>query len=358
MALPIKTTIEDAQKVVAYLKTKPTGATVAEAKAAIDTRHLDPRKLRALETWGLIKVEGDRLALTDDGRILAREPGRAAEIFGRSIDRTRTYRAAVEWAFHQGFDVLDLNDTAAHWHTHHSDELGTTNETSIKDAVTCFFNLASGAGLGSYVLGRRGQPTRLELNKAAVALLVEAGPSVPPVVPEAAPADEGDGAHVPDAETDPAAPSPTPPAPPAPATEAEAVRVFIAHGKNVALVDQVETMLALAGMQSEVAEAEESAAIPVPDKVLGAMRRCTAGVICVDADAGQTEDGEFLINQNVLIEIGAAFVLYDKKVVLLWDKRLKVPSNLQGLYRCEYEGNEVSWAAGVKLMKAMANFRR
>jgi hypothetical protein len=355
MALPIKTTIEDAQKVVAYLKTKPTGATVTDAKAAIDSRHLDPRKVRALETWGLIKAEGDRLTLTEDGRVLAREPERANEIYRRSIDRTRTYRAAVEWAFHQGFDVLDLNDTAAHWHAHHGDELGTTNETSIKDAVTCFFNLASGAGLGAYVLGRRGQATRLELNKSALRQFIEAGPSAPPVEP-----DNGDTGADPEEGLEGEEPG-TPEVlqgSSAQSSEPDAVRVFIAHGKNTALVDQVETMLTLAGMESEVAEEEETAAIPVPDKVLGAMRRCTAGVICVDADAGQTKDGEFLINQNVLIEIGAAFVLYDKKVVLLWDKRLEVPSNLQGLYRCEYEGDEVSWAAGVKLMKAMATFRR
>jgi hypothetical protein len=59
-----------------------------------------------------------------------------------------------------------------------------------------------------------------------------------------------------------------------------------------------------------------------------------------------------------LIEIGAAFVLYDRRVVLLWDKRVPVPSNLQGLYRCDYEGNELSWTEGMKLMKAIQGFKR
>jgi hypothetical protein len=60
----------------------------------------------------------------------------------------------------------------------------------------------------------------------------------------------------------------------------------------------------------------------------------------------------------VLIEIGAAFVLYDRRVVLLWDKRLPVPTNLQGLYRCEFEGDELSWSAGMKLMKAIKGFKK
>jgi predicted nucleotide-binding protein len=72
----------------------------------------------------------------------------------------------------------------------------------------------------------------------------------------------------------------------------------------------------------------------------------------------QKADGTFGINQNVLIEIGAAFVLYEKRVVLVWDRRIAVPSNLQGLYRCEFEGNELSWSAGMKLMKAVNQFKK
>src|SRR5690606_5933100 len=125
------------------------------------------------------------------------------------------------------------------------------------------------------------------------------------------------------------------------------------------IVEQVETILGLADIESEYAEAEESPAIPVPEKVMGAMRRCTAGIICVSVDDGVTDvNGDYKINENVLIEIGVAFVLYEQRVVLLWDRRLKVPSNLQGLYRCEFEGDELNWAAGMKLMKAIKSFKK
>jgi hypothetical protein len=121
----------------------------------------------------------------------------------------------------------------------------------------------------------------------------------------------------------------------------------------MAIVDQVQTMLGLADIDSEVAEEEETTAIPVPAKVFDAMRRCRAGIIVVSVD-----NEEKTINQNVLIEIGAAFVLYERRVVLVWDKRLPVPSNLQGLYRCEFEGDELTWSAGMKLMKAIQQFKR
>ena len=134
-------------------------------------------------------------------------------------------------------------------------------------------------------------------------------------------------------------------------------RVFISHSKNMAVVGQVKEILALYDIDYEIAIEEETAAIPVPEKIIAAMRRCQAAVMVVTADEQSKVDGDFTINTNVLIEIGSAFVLYDKKVVLLWDRRLKVPSNIQGLYRCEFEGNDLSFAVGTKLAKALKSFK-
>jgi hypothetical protein len=134
--------------------------------------------------------------------------------------------------------------------------------------------------------------------------------------------------------------------------------VFISHSKNKNIVQQIKTMLDLAGLESRIATEEETTAIPVPDKVLLTMRECTSAIICVTADENEKrDDDKYGINQNVLIEIGSAFVLYNKKVVLVWDNRIDVPSNLQGLYRCEFSGNELSWSEGMKLMKALTEFK-
>jgi hypothetical protein len=135
-------------------------------------------------------------------------------------------------------------------------------------------------------------------------------------------------------------------------------RVFISHSKNMAVVDQVKEILALYDIDYELAVEEETAAIPVPQKILAAMRRCQAGVMVVTADEQSRMNEGFTINTNVLMEIGSAFVLYDQKVVLLWDKRLKVPSNIQGLYRCEFEGDQLSFAVGTRLAKALKSFKR
>ena len=134
--------------------------------------------------------------------------------------------------------------------------------------------------------------------------------------------------------------------------------IFVGHSSGTRVLEQVKQLLELADISAEIAGEQETAAIPVPDKVFDAMRRSDATIICVTADAGQERDDGYLVNPNVLIEIGAAYVRHDKRLVLLWDRRVKVPSNLQGLYRCEFEGDELSWGAGTKLQKALIAIKK
>jgi hypothetical protein len=145
--------------------------------------------------------------------------------------------------------------------------------------------------------------------------------------------------------------------PSTPAAPAPAFKVFITHGKNMGIVDQVKDILTLYDIDYEIAVEEETAAIPVPEKVMAAMRRCAAGIMVVTADEQNKGSDGYSINTNVLIEIGAAFVLYDQRVILMWDRRLKVPSNLQGLYRLEFESEELSFASGTKLAKAVKSLK-
>jgi hypothetical protein len=368
MALPLKTTRDDVQKVVNYFKTKPTGATLTEAQAALNKQLFDRRKVSAYRAWGVLSKDGDRYKLTPRAWDFARKPDTERDFYRQILDSNTAYRSAIEWMYHQGFDSVTVVDIAAHWHEHHASALGAeAKDDSIRDNAISFFHLCEGAGLGKLVIGRGGHPTRLTIDRDELKRYIEAGPSAPPwteeaekvteeeaAEEEATEGDESDRAEV-DAEDSTV---PQPESPPAPVV-AEPLRVFIAHGKNMEIVEQVQTMLGLSDIENEVAEEEETAAIPVPDKVFSAMKRCRAGIICVSVDEGhKADDSSYSVNENVLIEIGAAFVLYDRRVVLLWDKRLPVPSNLQGLYRCEYEGDELTWSAGMKLMKAIQGFKK
>ena len=137
-------------------------------------------------------------------------------------------------------------------------------------------------------------------------------------------------------------------------------RVFISHGKQRGIVSQIKELLAFGNFDPVVSVEREATAIPVPEKVFEDMRSCGAGVIHVG------EEGQYLdkdgnqhpkLNDNVLIEIGAAMALYGKKVILLVERGVTLPTNLQGLYRCDFDGDRLEYESTMKLLKTFSQFR-
>ena len=104
--------------------------------------------------------------------------------------------------------------------------------------------------------------------------------------------------------------------------------VFITHGKNRDILDQVKTLVEFGRFEPVVAVERETSAKPVPQKVMDDMRKCRAAVIHVDVD-GVLLDGDGnevpQINSNVLIEIGAAMALYREKFILLVEEGSRSP---------------------------------
>jgi hypothetical protein len=74
-------------------------------------------------------------------------------------------------------------------------------------------------------------------------------------------------------------------------------------------------------------------------------------------DCNTDEAGRACLNEDVLIEIGAAFVFYDRRVVLLWDEEVPVPRNLQNLSHCRFAAGGLTWEAGVSVMKAITELK-
>jgi len=135
-------------------------------------------------------------------------------------------------------------------------------------------------------------------------------------------------------------------------------KIFISHSKNTKILNQMKSNLEFGGFSYVVAVETETTAIPIPEKIFGMMRDCNCAIVNVSADEQERrEDGSFGINANVLVEIGAAFLAYNQRVILLVDKRLTLPSNLQGLYRCEYTGDELDSSAVTRLQKGLLHFR-
>ena len=137
-------------------------------------------------------------------------------------------------------------------------------------------------------------------------------------------------------------------------------RVFITHGKNKDIVSQLKDLLTFGKFIPVVAEEHETPSKPVPDRVLEDMRSCFAGIIHVASEDELHDKAGTVhhkINENVLIEIGAAMALYGRNFILLVQKGIHLPSNLQGLYLCYYEGEKLDYDATMKLLKAFNEFK-
>ena len=351
VSLPIRTTVEDIEAVCAYLVTKPTGARLAEAKAVVDKKHLDGRKLTALKAWGLLEEESGKLKITDRGRQAGRGSGvSVSEALREVIRGLGPYRAVVERVVHRRESTMTATDVAAHWHEHFRDEVSESDKT-LNDQAVCFFQIAQGADLGTLVIGRRGQQTRFDFDSDNASAFVGMSASEPKE-PTPEPREPGGEDLLPtDGEQQDSH-----------GIEAAAVdsnRVFITHGANKKILAQVKELVTYGRFEPVVAMEHETPAKPVPEKVMSDMRTCRAAVIHVSAESVLfDEDGNEVpqINGNVLIEIGAAMALYADKFVLLVEEGLKLPSNLQGLYECRYSGDELTMTATMKLLKAFNEF--
>lgn len=355
MSLPIRTTLQDVEAVTSYLVTKPTGATPAEAKAVLDAKVLDGRKLSALKFWGLIEDSDGKMRLTERGRILAKDKGvRRSEVLRKVIEATRPYVAIVERAVHKKEFTIAATEVAAHWHQHFKADVSSADKI-LNDQAVCFFQIAEGADLGQLVVGRKGQPTRFDFDEASSRAFVENADT------ELSPTGGGEGGTEVPMPGEKVIEAPGRAEITAPEkSKVKGNRVFITHGRNQKILEQVKEIVGYGKFEPVVAQEHETVAKPVPEKVMDDMRSCQAAVIHVSSEGMlKDKDGKehAQLNGNVLIEIGAAMALYGKQFILLVEEGVKLPSNLQGLYECRYQGNELSGEATMKLLKAFNAFR-
>ncbi len=354
MSLPIRTTLTDIDAVCGYLLKKPTGATLAEAKAVVDSKRIDGRKLSALKFWGLIEDDGNRMKITDRGRQFVKDNGAyRSEALGEVVRNVPPYLAMIERVTHRCEETVAATDVAAHWYEHFKSEVS-DSEKILNDQAVCFFHIAQGADLGKLTRGRKGMPTRFDFDANVTRVFV-------------------DGTTTSEEEHDPLTDISTESDDTAEETdvnegcvydehtvsvtnEANGNRVFITHGKNHKILDQVKEVVTMGKFEPVVAIEHETSAMPVAQKFLEDMRKCNAAVIHVCGERviiDEEGEGLWQINENVLIEIGVAMALYGNKFVLLVEEGMKLPSNLQGLYECRYEGDELSLSAAMKLLRAL-----
>jgi hypothetical protein len=138
-------------------------------------------------------------------------------------------------------------------------------------------------------------------------------------------------------------------------------RVFITHGKNKGFIDPIKKLLTYGELQAVVAAEKPTVSQPVPEKVMEEMRSCGAAIIHVEDERTLTDsEGKEhkQINENVLIEIGAAMALYGRRFVIVKREGVTLPSNLQGLYEVRYSGDRLDGNATMELLDVINDMKK
>ncbi|HYP53986.1 MAG TPA: TIR domain-containing protein, partial [Pyrinomonadaceae bacterium] len=362
LTLPTLATAGDVREAVQYLKKKPSGVSVAEAMDDVKRRVFEPRKVAAYEFWGVVTRRHDRLHLSPLGWEFARKLEPETEAYRALLDQTEPYRAALEWMHGDALELVTHGDVADFWLRHYGDALD-HEDRSMEANVVCFFHLCQAAELGTVTIGKRGQPARLRVEREELALHVDAHSRAATVKADDAEAEPRD-THV-ERRVLPAEPRDAPaerhvssnerresfPVVPPPRAGAQGLspRVFVSAGRESKLLGRVRTALELADIECRVSVREQNGAAAregaglVSDEMFRAMHQCEAAVVVISRDDFETNaEGEPSLSQSLLVEIGAAFVLYERRVALLWSCGLEVPANLRELPRVSFEGDELT----------------
>ena len=331
MALPVRTTLDDIDAVCGYLAAKPTGATTAEARAVVDKKHLDGRKLTGLKVWGLIEDAEGKLKITDLGREAVRESGAYRSTALRQVLRDISpYTAVIERVAHRGETSLSAIDVASHWHEHFREQSSESEETLNNQALT-FFQVAQGADLGVVVLGRKGRPTRFDFDRDAVQGFIAVAETGEREEPRAETMEDESPPR-----NEPTEDQPIP------------VQIFIWHRDRDEPLEQLKGILDEWKIPYLTAEAEPNTGSPISEDVAQAMRACTAAIfLLTNVRSEPSEDFAY--------ELGAASVLYGRKIVILQDAEVSPSPRFSDIGEIVFQEDNIL-DVEISLLKAMLAF--
>lgn len=158
--IPIKTTIEDLDKLLAFLRPNFGWVSLTKVKANLDSKTSDNRKLEAAKWLGLIKRDGQDIEITDAGRLYAssQNPAEKAQIMARLLANAPLYSATLEWMYHTNKSEPTKTDVSDQWYRHYTQMLEGAQGAALGDGVIMFMRVAEASGLGKFITAGNRRP--------------------------------------------------------------------------------------------------------------------------------------------------------------------------------------------------------
>ena len=139
------------------------------------------------------------------------------------------------------------------------------------------------------------------------------------------------------------------------ATPPVPMQLFIAHGANRTPLEQLKEILNSWKVPFLVAIDEANAGRPISKKVADTMHQCSAGIFIFTADEQFRDETGATVSrpsQNVVYELGAASLLYGRKIVILKESGVTFPSDFSDLGWIEFDKDALD-AKAMNLLQEM-----
>lgn len=351
LSLPVMVSPNDIRVVTQYLKKKPDGVSIKDAARNIKKQMLGPEKLASYESLGIISKADDKLKLSELGRELAKRLESETEVFRRVLDSIEPYRGALEWAFRHDAETIVINDIISFWINNFPEALGSGSSQTIKSQVVSFFHLCHAAELGIITIGKRGHPDRLRLDRRELRNHIETL-----VIP--APGEQDFLSHGHERGSSNTSPKEHPGEAVSMSMKSgtQSPKVYISSRRRDEFVAKVQMGLELANITSIVRTRIEADGLLGVENAYEAMSQCNAAIIILSDADYKKNDKEHELKECVIIEIGVARVLYNRRLVLLRESRLPAPNYLKDYAQYEYVDDQLTWDTGVQILRTLKDF--
>ena len=123
------------------------------------------------------------------------------------------------------------------------------------------------------------------------------------------------------------------------------LQFFIAHGRDLDALQEVQRILDKLGIPYMIAAEEANVGRPISRKVKELMDACIGGIFIFSADEEfKDKEGNIIFRprENVIYELGAASYVYDQSIVIFKEKNVTFPTDFRDLGYIEYEKGQLA----------------
>lgn len=333
-SLPMMATPNDLRDLIRFLRQRPDGVSIVEAMEEIKRRILDARKIFAYEQWGIIERQGDWLRLSSLGWEFSEKLALEADLFRQILDRIGPYRAVLEWVYQQRLGLIAQDEIAKYWQAKCPDHFESEHLRTNESYVISFLHICQAAELGTLTIGKRGQPARLRVEIEELERYLSSEKIASSLI-------ETEKMSVKKKrEKNPTGFQ---------SNFKKSLHLSLSLRNSCPYLPQLQQLISLFDFEVNIIDRDAPDIFRADSEKFDSIRRSDAGIIVLSQeDCLEGADGRLHPKAEAQMEISAAFLFYNRKLILIKDRRIDLPESWSEIQTCEVD-EHLDWNTGLQL---------